>query len=720
MGIDGNRDLFATGTDRDNTNTNYFMGIDGVTMDCNVPPLSTLSVKDWKVTLHFHRDPTYISNNFVVDKNQIVAFLYSKDFSQFEDYHYLQHHDVWPHATKLVSPGNKTINERVPINSGDPDSAYMTYLSAGNRYRPGAQNPFTTNLYPNRYTEGYHLSGVSAYTELPGSMLSGTHAFKINEESRSDKPNMFPDFLFYQTMASAFNLVVTETQDGNIFALSNTYIMEIVDPWRMVEAMGEFDILTYATHSDRVFMRAYEPYMSSQYSISKYDLDLVPYAKWYNAIEPYDLSDHLCVYSDLSTAWSSEKNLALSDINLVSIAKSRDQSRLGQANRQGYSFGGLNQSMIDNDSDLRQCNDLSSMAECLGHGVSFDRNLHTFVPAGVTFANTVGKRWVTADWNLLKNRCKLFINYEQTEEGFNLYFNYNNLFYNEYLYLDKNHTFHSCYKRSTFLSLKPGEAGQLEIIAQPRVYDAAGNVCGIRDVRLFTFAIKNTSDDKPKFDIIKTYELAKGGLPLLDYPADVAPPGGVYVHTVERETDIELVRQGAFDFVTSEDLSVFIPGEIIDNYGLKSISCDFLYEGFNPYLECDFDNCEGGVFESGGIGRIHFETLSRSSFTLAFRVLAGQYVSENELSFEIPIEIESAKGTGAHGEVVDLKKIPGGANIAFIGESTMNRALAKEPRGFVTNIRNNREHGGFVLTEENGSNSAKGKPIAIFTPTTKK
>ena len=264
--------------------------------------------------------------------------------------------------------------------------------------------------------------------------------------------------------------------------------------------------------------------------------------------------------------------------------------------------------------------------------------------------------------------------------------------------------------------MNPGEAGTLEIIAQPKVYDAAGDVCGIRDVRLFTFMVKNTSDDKPKFDIIKTYELAKGGLPMLDYPSDVAPPGGVYVHTVERESEIELVRQGAFDFVTSEDLNVSVPGEIIDNYGLRSISCDFLFEGFNPYLECDFDNCVGGMFESGGVGRIHFETTSRSSFSLAFKILAGQYISENELSFEIPIEIESAKGTGSHGEIVDLKKIPGGANIMFIGSSTENRALAKEPAGYDVTVRNNRDHGGFVLAETGGTGIAKGKPIAIFTP----
>ena len=760
MGIDGNRDLFAVGMDRDSTTTNYFMGVDGLTMDCNVATSAALGVdipvSDWKVTLHFTRDPAYIDGHFVVDKNQIVAFLYSKDFSQFEDYHYLQHHDVWPHATQLISAGYKTVNERVPISSELSDSAYMTYLSAGNRYgadKDGVwHDPFTSNLYPISCTEGYHLSGISSYNEFPGSILSGTHAFKINEESRSDRPNMYPDFLFYQSMASAFNLVVTETQDGNIFDLSNTYIMEIVDPWRMVEAMGEFDVLTYGTHNDNVFMRAYEEdlddvvkglsskfidegrtledciaycvergydknYMRDQFSISKYDRDVVPYVKWYNALEPYPLSDHLCAYSDLSIAWSSERKLDLSAVQLVNIAESRDKSGFGPENRNGCSYGGLFSSELDAAPSASDAQDLSSVAEIVGHGVSADDgNVHTFAPAGVMFANTVGKRWVTADWNDIKNRCKLFINYENIDGKFVLYFNYNNFFYNEYLYLTKEHTFRSCYKRTTYLTLNPGEAGTLEIIAQPKVYDAAGDVCGIRDVRLFTFMVKNTSDDKPKFDIIKTYELAKGGLPMLDYPSDVAPPGGVYVHTVERESEIELVRQGAFDFVTSEDLNVSVPGEIIDNYGLRSISCDFLFEGFNPYLECDFDNCVGGMFESGGVGRIHFETTSRSSFSLAFKILAGQYISENELSFEIPIEIESAKGTGSHGEIVDLKKIPGGANIMFIGSSTENRALAKEPAGYDVTVRNNRDHGGFVLAETGGTGIAKGKPIAIFTP----
>lgn len=753
VGINGNKDLFAIGMDRDSMTTNYFMGIDGLTMDCNVADNPSLPVSDWKVTLHFHRDPAYLSNNFVVDKNQIVAFLYSTDFSQFEDYHHLQHHDVWPHATQLISPNHKTVNERVPINSTHRDSAYSSYLNAGNRYRP-EQNPFTTDLYPNTYTEGYHLSTVTSYDNLPSAMLSGTFAFKINEESRSDKPNAFPDFLFYQTMASVFNLVVTETQDGDIFALSNTYIMEIVDPWRMKEAMGEFDVLTYGTHNDdNVFMRAFEEdldecvaglsssfiaegrtledcvayciemgydknYMRDQFSISKYDRDVIPYVKWYNAIEPHDLSDRLCAYSDLSIAWISERNLNISANNLNTISASNDQSRLGWMNKtpKSYSFGGLSSKYFESDEILSSCNNLSSMAERLGIGIPLDANLHTFAPAGAVFANFVGKRWIIADWDMLKNRCKLFINYEKTDDGFTLYFNYNNVFYNEYLYLTKEHTFKPCYKKSTFLTLKPGESGQLEIIAQPKVYDAAGDVCGIRDVRLFTFFVKNTSDDKPKFDIVKTYELAKGGLPLLDYPSDVAPPGGVYVHTVERETNIDLVRASAFDFVTSEDFNVVIPGEIIDNYGLRSISCDFLFEGFNPYLECDYDNCTGGIFEPAGIGRIHFETTSRASFSLAFKVLAGQFVSENELSFEIPIEIESARGTGDHDEIVDLKKIPGGALIQFVGNSTSSRALAKEPRGFINPILTNRDHGGFVLSEGATTGSAKGKPIAIFTP----
>ena len=726
--IDGNRDLFATGTDRDNTTTNYFMGISAVTMECNVGSDRDLPVSAWEVVLHFERDADYIKNHFVVDRRQILAFLYSTDFSQFEDYHYLQHHDIWPYATRKTDPGKKEVNERVDIDSEDPDSAYSTYLNAGNRL--SVKNgeiirPFTTDLYPSVYSEGYHLSSVSAYSEFPGPILSGSLAFKINEESRSDLPNMYPDFLFYQTMASAFNLVVTDTQDGDIFALSNTYIMEIVDPSRMVDAIGTFDVLTYDTHSDQVFMRAYEDYMSEQYSISKYDRDVIPYLKWYNAIQPHQQTDHLKVYSEVSTAWISERRKNADEIHLGNISSLtiEQPDYYGLSNAAGFSYGWLSSEEFDTieNEKYKLCADLSSVVEAVGHGVGTEidgkRELHTFAPAGATFANTMGKRWVTATWDELKNGCKLFINYEKDANsvpGFTLYFNYNNFFYSEYLYMDSNHTFHSCYKPTTYLMLPPGKTGQLEIIAQPKVYSAAGEVCGIRDIRMFTFTIKNTSDDKPKFDIIKTYELAKGGLPQLEYPEDAGVPGAVMVETVEKEVDIELSRPGLFDFVTTDDFEVVIPGDIIDNYGIKSLSCDFLYEGFNPYLVCNFDKCVGGYFTDGGFGRIHFETTHIASFALSFTVLAGQYVSENELNFQIPIEVESAYGMGSHNDIIKMKGIPGGANITFVGETTDSRGLAKEPRPYVV-PRNNRDHGGFVLSE-NGSTLAKGKPIAVFTP----
>ena len=62
---------------------------------------------------------------------------------------------------------------------------------------------------------------------------------------------------------------------------------------------------------------------------------------------------------------------------------------------------------------------------------------------------------------------------------------------------------------NTYLSLKSGEDGVLDVVTQFRYYKG-GTLCGYRNVKLASYQIYNISDDKPKFIIKNIDKVSRG------------------------------------------------------------------------------------------------------------------------------------------------------------------------------------------------------------------
>lgn len=103
------------------------------------------------------------------------------------------------------------------------------------------------------------------------------------------------------------------------------------------------------------------------------------------------------------------------------------------------------------------------------------------------------------------------VNYSKDNDGrLTLFFNYANYINTPFVkYVDGNFKIDTIDR--TYLMLKPGERGDLDIVVQARYY-IGEELYGYRNIKMLTFRIHNLSDDKPKFYITKTYEIKPGEL----------------------------------------------------------------------------------------------------------------------------------------------------------------------------------------------------------------
>ena len=94
------------------------------------------------------------------------------------------------------------------------------------------------------------------------------------------------------------------------------------------------------------------------------------------------------------------------------------------------------------------------------------------------------------------------VNYKKEDDDtITLYFNYNNFLASPYLKLNNGKTKTDIIP-NTYLKLKSGESGILDIMLQFKYYERT-ELYGYKNVILVSYEIHNTSDDKPKFLIRK-------------------------------------------------------------------------------------------------------------------------------------------------------------------------------------------------------------------------
>jgi hypothetical protein len=93
----------------------------------------------------------------------------------------------------------------------------------------------------------------------------------------------------------------------------------------------------------------------------------------------------------------------------------------------------------------------------------------------------------------------IYITYDKNNE---MYFNYLNYFCTPYVKIEGEKIF-ADYIDNTYLRLKPGEDGLLDIILQFKYYRDDHYLYGYSNIKIATYRIFNISDDKPKFLIYK-------------------------------------------------------------------------------------------------------------------------------------------------------------------------------------------------------------------------
>lgn len=124
----------------------------------------------------------------------------------------------------------------------------------------------------------------------------------------------------------------------------------------------------------------------------------------------------------------------------------------------------------------------------------------------------------TSQWTMVKidhttvdlsQFLKLYANYKKNSDSntIDLYFNYFNWLDSPYIKLDGVKQYVDTID-STYLKLKSGEDGILDVILQIKYYSDQ-KLRGYRNVKVLSYHIWNISDDKPKFVVKKTFEIQK-------------------------------------------------------------------------------------------------------------------------------------------------------------------------------------------------------------------
>ena len=99
----------------------------------------------------------------------------------------------------------------------------------------------------------------------------------------------------------------------------------------------------------------------------------------------------------------------------------------------------------------------------------------------------------------LEKMLKLYVNYKKNADDntIDLYFNYFNWFDTPYVKIIDNKTYIDIIPE-TYLKLKSGEDGMLDIIIQVKYYNG-DELYGYKNIKVLGYHIWNLSDDKPKF-----------------------------------------------------------------------------------------------------------------------------------------------------------------------------------------------------------------------------
>ena len=592
----------------------------------------------------------YADRNYIIDRDELLAIVYSPNLHWMENYHFMVPHDIWPYLSVDDSVyGDKQREYQLGENKYiyTTSSDYESFITT-----PGSISDISSTI----------LSNFQSCDQIPA-ISSGTYTFKISEQANV-RGIKYPGGNVFDELEKVFRSVGTTTGDlSNVFTLNNTYIFELDRPKYFADLIGRVRLGVYADNDECV--RVFEDYISSMYSVSKYKAEILGYAHFFenytNIQIPLSLSDET-ILSDYPLTAGGPKCFTLTSVDSSYTPVETELSSVEGNERTWW--------MCEKVDDMQPGDEID-------YTIDYD----------VTEKD-------------LKDFLKLYVNYRVNHENneIELYFNYNNYFCTPYSYRNKFGEFVPMYKEGTFLHLNSGETGYLNVIVQIKYYNHLGSVCAVKDIPMLAYKIRNVSDDKPKFVILRSWTLTPElvqsikGPPINDLSATLQVMDNDIYSSLEGSPLSSYMNE---DFTTDRDLTVKATYRIIDVGDIGSSNFTLVYEYSNPDIEFNpmwtKNYNPGSRFTLNKSGSVDVG-ISGIEFQACFTIKAGAVIDEDTSTIYIPLDAINFKAKNSVLEDIKTLRVVGGGITLHFGKSIEKyRLLGREKEG--------KDWNGFILGE---------------------
>ena len=596
-------------------------------------------------------NPDFVNvSEMLIDRYSLALFVYDESLKEFEDYHFMYAHSNWPF---LSVSNNVQIPDPVPEEHEPRDFIDL--------YSASTLSAIDLGKYHGSFADFDRITTEDTNPlnkEYLSVVTGGSYSFKISEQMEpyfKFPPSKLDDSL--QNIFSCINKRFTDL--SSVLKTPNTYVFELQRPKEMADVLKDLAVTIYAEDED--FILAYDEYISCMYHVSKYKEEFLGYEMMWEEGVPSNANVQVSSLVESEEAYDAE----------VYVASDSFKSK--------YKF---NYGLMDTEIGVVD------------------------IP--------VGEIRHTSTEEEVKDLFRIYVNWAKDEKlGPILYFNYNNFFNSPFMYRTKAGNFQTLYRPNTWLSLAPGQTGDLNIVGQIRYYNYLGTTLGVKDIPLINYTIENISDDKPKFSVLPCWITSTRLIqPSIDPP--VPPVRSAYLRVNwthvgynpddPSDTRYSLSANMYEDYTTSDDLSAIVTVDIdsVDGTPIGNSSVDIVYEYTNRNIELLEQYCIGGVFNFNRAGMVSVRTTSRT-FQLGFLVKANSVIDEETGQIVVPIDaINFTARTADHVKIENTKTYMGGIVFDF-------RISGRLPDRFLGNERETTpdKFNGFQISEER-------KPIKIF------
>lgn len=420
--------------------------------------------------ISFTYDDSKPEDFIFVKKDEVKVLLYNtKDLTTLKYFHLL---DAYGAINCKYLPNAYTADSYNQLDDGrgwrivfdDGTSDDLSDLMASYYIGPDGKKTYLRDVELSDYDE------ISDVYVLDGNKKLG---FKIDEQLRFEVSS---DLYYYPTLnlnyplniANVVNIDGSFNDPGgyvsymlsNMYDDTNLFILDLDDDKRILEKIGAVDVPVMYVDVDDV--RAFEDYLSvdadGRDNFSKYDVE-----------DPRSFQYvHFCANDSGTTT-----------------------------------------------SEIEIPDPLSTNASMLNFLDNVERIAHILPlrseESTVKFETRTTRIQVTSSNCDIKRFLKVYASYKKDDATgtIDLYFNYYNYVNSPFVKIDNGNQIKVDTIPSTYLKLKAGEEGMLDIMLQFKNY-VGTTLQGYKNVKVLSYKICNVSDDKPKFLVKKMFEVVNG------------------------------------------------------------------------------------------------------------------------------------------------------------------------------------------------------------------